>query len=154
MKTKKYKQSTNLNLNMHVNKVSKSVTLTIVKQGTVFSEKTDAPHPSPTSLPTHTTMNFQLSIAVTLKIRQRSAKSTQFFVMFQLYIYENVLKIQPPVHKILCRKESDADANANGIRTKNNMSPSPEVVGGIITAGRFVSGFYSANVSINPCHAE
>ena len=49
---------------------------------------------------------FSFSTAVTLKIRSRSPKSNQFFVMSQLYINANLLRIQPLVQKILCRQES------------------------------------------------
>ena len=49
---------------------------------------------------------FVFSTAVTLKIRSRSPKSDQFLVMSQLYIHENLLRIQLLVHKILCRQES------------------------------------------------
>ena len=49
---------------------------------------------------------LSFSTAETLKIRSRSPKSTQFFVMSQLYIHENLVRIQPSVHKILCRQES------------------------------------------------
>ena len=45
-------------------------------------------------------MNFSYSTAVALKIRSRPPKSDQFF------IHENLVKIQPLVHKILCRQES------------------------------------------------
>ena len=52
----------------------------------------------------------------------------QFFGMSQLYIHENLVRIQPLIYKILCRQESGSDANAdadsNGIHTKINMSPS------------------------------
>ena len=44
--------------------------------------------------------------AVTFKIMSRSSKSNHFFVMSQLYIYSNLVRIQPLVHKILCRQES------------------------------------------------
>ena len=46
------------------------------------------------------------STAVALKCRLRSPKSNQFFVKFQVYIHENLFRIQPLVHKILCRQES------------------------------------------------
>ena len=49
---------------------------------------------------------FSFSIAVPLKIRSRSPKSNQFFVMSQLYIHENLARIHTLVHKILCRQES------------------------------------------------
>ena len=59
----------------------------------VFSEKTDVPKP----------WFFHFSTVVTLKIISRSTQSNQFFVMSQLYIHENLERIQPLVHKILCR---------------------------------------------------
>ena len=76
-----------------------------------------------------------LSPEVTLKIRSRSPKPNQLFIMSQCYIHANLVKIQQPVHEILWKQESGADADAdadayadaNRIRTKNNMSPSPSV---------------------------
>ena len=62
----------------------------------MFSERTDV----------HWPWIFSFSTAGTLKIRSRSPKSNQFFVMFQLYSHENLLRIQPLVHKILCRQDS------------------------------------------------
>ena len=62
----------------------------------VFSEKTDVPQP----------WIFSFSAVVTLKIRSRSPKSNHFFVMSQLYIHENLVKIQQPIHKILYRQDS------------------------------------------------
>ena len=47
--------------------------------------------------------------AVTLKIRSRSAKSNQFFVMSQLYVHEKLVRIQLQVQKILCRQKSVAE---------------------------------------------
>ena len=47
----------------------------------VFSEKTDVPQPC----------IFSYSTAVTLKIRSRSPKSNQFFVMSKLCIHENLV---------------------------------------------------------------
>ena len=55
------------------------------------------------------------SPAVTLKIRSRSPKPNQLFIMSQCYIHANLVKIHPPVH--------ETDADANWIRTKT-MSPS------------------------------
>ena len=57
------------------------------------------PHPTPPWI-------FSFSIAVTLKIRSGSPKSNQSFLMSQLHIHENLVRIQPLVHKILCRQES------------------------------------------------
>ena len=67
-----------------------------------------------------------LSPAVTLKIRSMSPKPDQLFIMSQCYIHANLIKIHPLVHEISCKQES-ANADANRIRTKNNMSPSPSV---------------------------
>ena len=47
-----------------------------------------------------------LSPAVTLKIRSRSPKSNQLFIMFQCYIRANLVKIHPPDHEISCIQES------------------------------------------------
>ena len=49
---------------------------------------------------------FSYSAAVTLKICSRSPKSNQLFILSQLYIHENLERLQPLVHKILCRPES------------------------------------------------
>ena len=49
---------------------------------------------------------FSFSTAVTLKIRPRSPKYNQLFIMSQLYIHANLVGIQLLVHKILCRQES------------------------------------------------
>ena len=69
--------------------------------------------------------------SVTLKIRSRSPKPNQLFIMSQCYIHANLVKIHPPVHKISCKQSvtltPNANADANRIRTKNNMSPSPSV---------------------------
>ena len=47
--------------------------------------------------------NFQFfSTSVTLKIRWRSPNSVKAFIMSDLYINENLVRIQPLVHKILC----------------------------------------------------
>ena len=59
------------------------------------------------------------SAAAALKIRLRLTKSNQFFVMVQLYIHKNLVRIQLLVHKIVA---PDANAYTNGIHTKNNMS--------------------------------
>ena len=46
-----------------------------------------------------------LSPTVTLKIRSRSPKPNQLFIMFQCYIHANLVKIWQPVHEILCKQE-------------------------------------------------
>ena len=63
---------------------------------TVFSKKTNDPPP----------WILSFSTAAILKIRSRSPKSNQFFYMSQLYIPENLVRIQPLVHKILCRQKN------------------------------------------------
>ena len=47
-----------------------------------------------------------LSPAVTLKIRSRSPKPNQLFIMSQCYIRANLVKIHPPVHEYSCIQES------------------------------------------------
>ena len=47
-----------------------------------------------------------LSPAVTLKIRSRSPKPNQLFIMSQCYIRANLFKFHPPVHEISCKQES------------------------------------------------
>ena len=47
-----------------------------------------------------------LSAAVTLKIKSRSPKPNQLFIMFHCYIHANLVKIHPSVHEISCKQES------------------------------------------------
>ena len=48
-------------------------------------------------------LNFGgLSLTVTLKIRSRSPKPIQLFIMSKYYIHANLVKIRQPVHEILC----------------------------------------------------
>ena len=47
-----------------------------------------------------------LSPTVTLKIRSRSPKPNQLFIMSQCYIHANLVKIHTPVHEISCKQES------------------------------------------------
>ena len=47
-----------------------------------------------------------LSPTVTLKIRSRSQKPNQLFIMSQCYIHATLVKIHPPVHGIPCKQES------------------------------------------------
>ena len=65
----------------------------INKQEAVFSEKTNVPSPT-------------FYTAVTLEIRSRSLKFNKLFFMLQLYIHENLVRLQPLVHNILCTQES------------------------------------------------
>ena len=65
----------------------------IIELVMAFSEKTYVP----------STWILIFSTAVTLKIRL-SLKSNQIFVMCQLYIHQNLIRIL--VYKILCREES------------------------------------------------
>ena len=72
-----------------------------------------APPPPTTTTPppppphTHTPWIFSFSTAVTLKIRSRSPKSKQFFIMFQLHIHENSVRIQPLIQKLLYRQVTE-----------------------------------------------
>ena len=43
-----------------------------------------------------------LSLTVTLKIRSRSPKPIQLFIMSKCYIHANLVKIRQLVHEILC----------------------------------------------------
>ena len=79
-----------------------------------------------------------LSPAVALKIRSRSPKPNQPFIMSQCYIHANLVKIHPPVHEISCKKESVTPMltpmltpTPTGSAPKT-MSPSP-LVGDILT---------------------
>ena len=48
-------------------------------------------------------LNFGgLSLTVTLKIRSRSPKPIQLFIMSKRYIHANLVKICQLVHEILC----------------------------------------------------
>ena len=47
-----------------------------------------------------------LSPAVTLKIRSKSPKPNQLFIISQCYIHANLVKIHPPVHEISRIQES------------------------------------------------
>ena len=69
-------------------------------------------------------LNLAVCPAVTLKIRSRSLKSIQLFIMSQCYIHANLVKIWQPVHEISRKQECHTDTDTNDIRTKNNMSPS------------------------------
>ena len=51
-------------------------------------------------------LNWQLSPAVTLKIRWGSPKLNQLFIMSQRYIHANLVKIHQPVQEIPCKQES------------------------------------------------
>ena len=78
---------------------------------------------------THETIlwTFQSAI-VTLKIRSTSPKSNQLFPSSQLCIYASLVKIHQLVQKIMHgnkKVKADANTNADGIRTKNNISPHP-----------------------------
>ena len=76
---------------------------------------------------------FTFSTAETLK------NYVKVFIMPQLYIHENLVRIKPLVHKILCTQESakptptpkqhHANPDVNGLFTKNKMFPSPKVGG-------------------------
>ena len=80
-------------------------------------------------------LNLAVSPAVTMKIRSRSPKPNQLFLMSQRYIRANLVKILPPVHEISCTQESVTPTPMWSAPKKNNMSSSPSV-GDIITLGR------------------
>ena len=48
-----------------------------------------------------------LSPAVTLKIRSRSPKPNQLFIMSKCYIHANLVTIHPPVHAISCKRQQE-----------------------------------------------
>ena len=70
---------------------------------------------------------FSFSTGEILKFRLRSPNSNQFFVMFQSYTHENLVRIQPLVHKILCRQERvmttpmPTHANTNSCQRQWNL---------------------------------
>ena len=60
-----------------------------------------------------------LSPAVTLKIKSRSPKPNQLFIVSQCYIHANLVKIHQPVHIVQTRNcHANADAKTDGIHTK------------------------------------
>ena len=64
-------------------------------------------------------------VAVTLKIRMRSPKSNQLFLLFQQCICASLLKICPLVQKIMSKIIINVDAvNTNKISSKTNV-PNP-----------------------------
>ena len=93
-----------------------------MKQVTVFSEKKDVPQ----------SWIFSFSTTVILKIRSRSPKSNQFFVMSQLHSHKNLVRIQHwftrycADKKVSCQRglQQHTNADSNRIYTKINMSPS------------------------------
>ena len=91
-----------------------------------------------------------LSPAVTLKIRSRSPKPNQFFIMSQCYIHANLVKIHPPVHEISCKQESvTLTLTLTPTPTRSapkTMSSSPSV-GDII---RPLLGSFRENFRLNP----
>ena len=93
----------------------------------VFSEKTDVPQ----------LRTFRFTTAVTLKIRSGSPKSDQLFVMSQLYIHENLLRIQPLVHTRYC-----ADKKVSGLPMLMPTGSAPKSIGG---------GTYSQKCYTNTC---
>ena len=70
-----------------------------------------------------------LSPAVTLKIRSRSQKPNKLFIMSQCYIHPNLVKLCQLAHDDDITHTRNCHASASGIRTKNNMFPSPSVGG-------------------------
>ena len=68
-----------------------------------------------------------LSSAMTLKIRSRSPKPNQLFIMYQCYSHANLVRIHLPVHEILCKQESVMPTPTGS--APKTMSPSPSVGG-------------------------
>ena len=66
-----------------------------------------------------------LSPTVILKIRSRSPKPQQLFIMSQCYIHVNLVKIHPPVQELSCKQES-VTLTPTGSAPKT-MSSSPSV---------------------------
>ena len=69
---------------------------------------------------------FAFSAAVTMKIRSRSPKLNQFFVMSKLCIYENLVRIQPLVYKILSRQECVTPTITPMGSAPNTVCPPPQ----------------------------
>ena len=63
-----------------------------------------------------------LSPTVTLKIRSKSLKWNQFFIMSHCYIHANLVKIHPLVHELSCKQES-VTPTATGSAPKTICSP-------------------------------
>ena len=102
-----------------------------INDGLIFShaiKKIDAPlhpHPHPPT-PTHThQLSVFFSSTVTLKIRSRPLKYNQFFVISQLYIQEILVRIQPLVHKVLCKYESVTPMQSPTGSTPKTICTSP-----------------------------
>ena len=107
----------------------------------MFSEKTDVP----------LLLIFFFSTSVILKIKSRSQKSDQFFVMSQLYIHVNLVKIQPLVHKILRRQESVTPTPK--ISTSKSIRP-PPVVGGHSFAIKTIQKWDNSTIKSNFTHPK
>ena len=81
-----------------------------------------------------------LNPAVTLKIRSRSPKPKQIFIISNCYIRANLVKIHPLVHEISYKQESVTPTPTPtltptpiGSAQKNNMSPSPNTAAPVYT---------------------
>ena len=68
-----------------------------------------------------------LNPVVTLKIRSRSPKPNQLFIMSQCYIHANLVKIHPLVHEISCIQESVTPTPTPTGSLPKTMSPCPSV---------------------------
>ena len=66
-----------------------------------------------------------LSPAVTFKIRSRSPKPNQLFIMSQCYIHANLVKIHPPVHEISCKQESVTPTSTPTESSPKTICPPP-----------------------------
>ena len=72
---------------------------------------------------------------MTLKIKSRSPKPNQHFIMSQCYIHANLLKIWQQVHEISCTQESVTPTpTPTGSAPKKKKAPLPYRLGDIISA--------------------
>ena len=70
-----------------------------------------------------------LSPAVTLKIRSKSPKPNQLFIISQCYIHANLVKVHPPVHEI-SRIQESVTLMPTGSAPKTNPPPPLPFTGG------------------------
>ena len=66
-----------------------------------------------------------LSPAVTLKIKSRSLKPNQLFILSKCYIHANVVKMHSPVHEISCKQESVTLKPTPTLTTTPTPTPKP-----------------------------
>ena len=68
----------------------------------------------------HFWLNFGgLCLAVTLKIRSRSQKPIQLFIMSKCYIHANLVKIRQLIHEILCTQAKIGQGHQNQISSSS-----------------------------------